>query len=147
MSDTADTPNVIDAIQRDHQQIESLLARVADRNGQDRAAAFDELAALLARHEAAEQAVVRPEIEKIDGTEAEARDSEEMKADAMLERLRAMDIDSSEFDATFGKFRTAVLSHAAHEEAEEHPKLEAGLDPEQLQDMGEEFIQAEEESA
>ncbi len=150
MSDNAisDTTTVIDLIQSEHQEIEALLARVADRGNSntDRSDAFDELAANLARHEAAEQAVVRPEIGKIDGTEAEARDAEETKADAMLEQLRSIDVGSSEFNALFDKFRSAVLRHAEHEEAEEHPKLEANLDPERLVDMGDEFVQAEEDA-
>ena len=76
MSDTASSDtNVIDLIQHDHQEIEALLARVADRGNSTRSEAFDQLAAHLARHEAAEQAVVRPEIAKIDDSEGRSREA------------------------------------------------------------------------
>ncbi len=143
---TADT-NVIDVIQNEHREIEALLAKVADANSPGRVAAFDELAEHLAKHEAAEQAVVRPEIEKIDGAEADSREAEEAKADEMLERLRALEVGSGEFDALFRTFRAAVLSHAKHEEAEEHPKLEANLDAERLEQMGDDFVQAEDDAS
>lgn len=143
MSDAEETTNVIDVIQRDHQQIEVLLARVADHHEPERDAAFDDLAALLVRHEAAEEAVVRPEVAKIDGTEAQARNNEEATADAMLARLRVIDVASPGFDSLFAEFRDAVLRHAHHEEGEEHPKLQAGLDPDKLEDMGEQFLEME----
>ena len=146
INDLSDITNVIDVIQSEHQEIEALLARVADRKNSSRSEAFDELAAHLAKHEAAEQAVVRPEIEKIDGAEAASRVAEETKADAMLERLRSMDVGSAEFNTLFDTFRGAVLRHAQHEEAEEHPKLEANLDAARLEDMGDEFVQAEEDA-
>jgi hemerythrin superfamily protein len=146
INDLSDITNVIDVIQSEHQEIEALLARVADRTNGNRSEAFDELSAHLAKHEAAEQAVVRPEIEKIDGAEAASRVAEETKADAMLERLRSMDVGSADFNTLFDKFRGAVLRHAQHEEAEEHPKLEANLDAARLEDMGDEFVQAEEDA-
>lgn len=147
MNDNADTANVIDIIQHEHQQIEALLIRVADRSDSDRSEAFDELARHLAQHEAAEQAVVRPEMAKIDDTEAASREAEEAKADAMLERLRSMDVNSAAFNTLFDTFRSAVLRHAQHEEAEEHPTLEANLDAERLEDMGDEFVQAEQDAS
>jgi hypothetical protein len=141
------SPTVIDHIQKDHREIEALLAEVADRGGTGRQAAFDELAGYLAKHEAAEQAVVRPEIDQVDAREADAREAEEARADGLLERLRSMDADSGEFDELFATFRTAVLRHAQHEESEEHPELEANVSPERLVEMGEEFARAEEDAS
>lgn len=143
INSASDTANVIEVIQHEHQEIEALLARVADPDNSTRSAAFEELALHLAKHEAAEQAVVRPEMAKIDNTEGEIREAEEAKADAMLEQLRSMDADSAEFNTLFDKFRSAVLSHAQHEESEEHPKLEANLNAGRLEDMGNKFVQAE----
>ena len=143
---TPKTINVIDVIQNDHREIEALLARVAYPSNSTRGEAFDELAEHLAKHEAAEQAVVRPEIAKIDRTEGASREAEEATADGMLARLRSMDIEHAEFNPLFEKFRDAVLNHASHEETEEHTKLEANLDPARLEDMGNEFVQAEQDA-
>ena len=144
---TADSPTVIDEIQKDHRVIEALLDRVATGAGEDRRRAFEELAQYLAKHEAAEQAVVRPEIELVDPDEAEHREAEESTADEMIERLRAMDVDSPAFDQLFARFRGAVLDHAKHEETEEHPELEANVPPERLVEMAAEFTQAEEQAS
>jgi hemerythrin superfamily protein len=148
MSDrgTATERNVIDEIRQDHRAIEQLLSRVADRNGQDRAGAFDELARYIGKHEAAEQAVVHPETNKIDSGVARGRETEESEADQMLARLRSLDVQSQEFDDRFAEFRNAVLTHAQHEEREEHPDLERDVDPERLVQMAAEFVQAEKDA-
>ena len=142
-----DSPTVIDEIQKDHREIEALLDRVSAGSGDDRRAAFEDLAQHLAMHDAAEQAVVRPEMERVDPEEAEHREAEESTADEMIERLRAMDADTPEFEALFAKFRSAVLDHATHEETEEHPELEANVSPERLVEMAEEFTQAERQAS
>jgi hemerythrin superfamily protein len=148
MSDAkGDSPTVIDQIQQDHREIEALLEEVSDRSGGGREAAFDELARYLAKHEAAEQAVVRPEMNQVDPSEADSREAEEERADRLLERLRSMDADSAEFDELFATFRSAVLRHAEHEESEELPELEANVSPERLVEMGEQFAQAEEDAS
>jgi hemerythrin superfamily protein len=143
----SDSPTVIDEIQKDHREIEALLDRVANGTGSDRGDAFEELAQYLAKHEAAEQAVVRPEMDEVDTEEAEDREAEESKADELIERLRSMDPSSTEFDELFSKFRRAVLEHATHEETEEHPELEANVSPDRLVEMAEEFTQAEEQAS
>jgi hemerythrin superfamily protein len=147
MSNTRNvSPTVIDQIQQDHREIESLLEEVADRTGSGREAAFDELARYIAKHEAAEQAVVRPEMSQVDPDEADSREGEEASADALLERLRSMDPGSAEFDELFATFRSAVLRHAQQEERVEHPELQANVSQERLIEMGEEFVKAEEDA-
>ena len=146
-SATSKSPTVVDQVQRDHRKIEALLQRVTDEAGADRTEAFDELARYLEMHEAAEQAVVRPEISKVDAAEANSRQAEESKADDQIARLRSTPADSAEFDALFAKFRSAVLQHAQQEEREEHPELEANVSPARLVEMGKEFTQAEQEAS
>ncbi|MEO5837540.1 MAG: hemerythrin domain-containing protein [Acidimicrobiales bacterium] len=144
--DTGENSDVIDEILADHAEIKRLLSEVADGRGSGRAAAFDELARIIAMHESAEQAVVHPEMEQLDDAVAEERLEEESKGDEMLERLRSMSVTDSKFDALFAKFSTAVLRHAEHEEKEEHPKLRAGVDADRLAEMADEFIAAEDEA-
>jgi hypothetical protein len=138
---------VIDEIQRDHREIETMLDRVAAGSGAERSAAFAALADHLAKHEAAEQAVVRPEMDEVDADEAEDRDAEESTADAMIAQLRGMDPDSAEFEDLFATFRQAVLEHAQHEETEEHPELEANVSTERLVEMADEFVEAENQAS
>ena len=142
-----ESSDVIDAILSDHERIKGLLSDVSDaRDGSRRNDAFDELARVIAMHEAAEQAVVHPEMEQLDEAVADERLEEETKGDELLERLRAMSVEDPTFKALFAKFSDAVLRHAEHEEKEEHPKLRAGLDPERLAEMADEFIAAEDDA-
>ena len=149
MSDTAigHESDVIDEILSDHEEIKRLLFAVADaQGGPRRAEAFDELARIITMHETAEQAVVHPEMQRLDDVVAEDRLDEESKGDEVLERLRTMTVDDPQFDALFAKFRNAVLQHADHEEREEHPKLRAGIDADRLTEMADEFVAAEDEA-
>ena len=143
-----DAPSdVVDEILLDHEEIKRLLAEVADANGGSRRAdAFDRLARVIAMHEAAEQAVVHPEMQQLDDEVAEERLEEETKGDELLERLRSMSVEDSAFEALFATFRQAVLRHAEHEEQEEHPKLRAGVDADRLVEMADEFVAAEDEA-
>ena len=96
-------------------------------------------------HETAEQAVVRPAMDNIDGSEAADRIDEESEGERVLKQLQGMTVESPEFDAVFAKFRTAVLTHASREEDEEHPRLRDHVDPSRLADMAVEFDAVEDE--
>jgi hemerythrin superfamily protein len=141
--------DVVDEILLDHEEIERLLAEVAETtDGPRRAEAFEQLARLLQMHEAAEQAVVHPEMEQLEDAEAVAEDrlTEETRADELLDRLRTMGVDDPNFDSLFGRFRDSVLRHAEQEEREEHPKLRAEVDTDRLSEMADQFVEAEDEA-
>ena len=138
--------DVIDEILSDHMEIKRLLTEVADARGAGRADAFDQLARIIAMHESAEQAVVHPEMQRLDGAVAEDRLEEETKGDELLERLRSMSVEDPAFNALFTKFSAAVQRHAEQEEQKEHPKLRAGVDAERLTEMADEFVAAEDDA-
>ncbi len=140
-------PDVIEEVLSDHQQITWYLDRVESESGDRKAEAFGQLAQYLAMHESAEQAVVHPQMERLDDDVAEGRLEEESKGDQMLARLKALGVDDPEFDELFAKFKVVVLSHAAHEEREEHPKLRAELGEDRLSELGRDFRAAEQDAA
>jgi hemerythrin superfamily protein len=140
-------PDVIEEVLADHQQITWYLDRVESETGDRKAEAFGQLAQYLAMHESAEQAVVHPQMERLDDDVAEGRLEEESEGDQMLARLKSLDVDDPEFDALFAKFKAAVLSHAEHEEREEHPKLRAELGEDRLAELGGDFRAAEQDAA
>ena len=139
---------VIDAIQRDHREVEQLLAAVSSASGQARRRAFDELAAKLRAHEAAEQKVVHPlTAEEGDADEARVLQAEESAASKALEKLEGLDVDSAQFERGFAKLRADVLAHAQEEERDEHPRLMADTPPDELERRKEQFEKAEREAA
>jgi hypothetical protein len=120
-----------------HQRIRELFAHVKGAEGKRRQQAFDELRALLAVHETAEEMVLRPISSKDAGTEVtDARNEEEREAARDLTVLEMMDVSSAEFDRMFADFERAVLDHASREEQEEFPLVRAREDQNTLLALG-----------
>jgi hemerythrin superfamily protein len=120
-----------------HQRIRELFAHVREASGEHRQQAFDELRALLAVHETAEEMVLRPISSKDAGAEvADARNEEEREATRTLTVLEMTDVSSAEFDRMFVEFEQAVLDHASHEEEDEFPLVRAREDRDTLMAMG-----------
>src|SRR3954447_1942650 len=119
-----------------HEQVRAAIDDVAKtKTPQARQEAFDILRELLARHETAEEMIVRPLTRDIAGGEAvaSARMDEENESKDVLAQLEKLDIASVEFARTFETFAQAVLAHAQSEEAYEFPLLRSGLDADKLQ--------------
>jgi len=120
-----------------HQRIRELFAHVKGASGEHKQQAFDELRALLAVHETAEEMVLRPISSKDAGAEvADARNEEEREATRTLTVLEMMDVSSAEFDQMFAEFEQAVLDHASHEEQDEFPLVRARENQDTLMAMG-----------
>jgi hypothetical protein len=108
-----------------HDEVRALLKRIPGSSGRQRQAAFDMLRELLARHETAEEMVLRPLTRAVpDGeTIAQARMDEENSAKQDLAALEKLDIDGRDFDAAFAAFGAAVSRHADAEEGVEFAAL------------------------
>jgi len=129
-----------------HERIRSAIDGVAKTTtAKTRQQAFDELRELLARHETAEEMIVRPLTRGIDTGDAiaSARMQEENKSKDMLAELEDLDIASEGFARLFEIFGQAVLSHAQNEEAFEFPLLRRHLDAEQLEKAEKQLLMAE----
>jgi hypothetical protein len=129
-----DASDVIEFLLNQHQQVRGLLDDVLAASGEERQRYFDDVREMLARHETAEEMIIRPLTRKAPGGEqvAEGRMEEENKAKEVLAGLEKMDVDSSEFTQKFSEFRQAVLDHAQAEETQEFPLLRQNNDPEAL---------------
>ena len=126
--------DVVDFLLQQHQQIKALLGDVLQNTGEDRQRHFDAARELLARHETAEEMIVRPLTRKApDGrTVADGRMAEENEAKTVLADLERRDVNSPEFEQQFTAFRLSVIDHAAAEEREEFPLLRTNTDAEAL---------------
>ena len=139
---------LVDAIQRDHREVEQMLEAVGSASGAARRRAFEQLAAKLKAHEAAEQAVVHPlAAAEGDAEEAEALRAEESAASSALKELEGLDVDSPEFERGFARLRADVLAHAEEEEHDEHPRLLRDTPDDELERRGQMFEAAERDAA
>jgi hemerythrin superfamily protein len=129
-----DAGDVIEFLQSQHQQIRGLLDDVLTASGEQRQRSFDAVRELLARHETAEEMIVRPLTRKAPGGPqvAEGRMDEETEAKEVLAGLEKLDVDSAEFTQKFTEFRRSVLEHAQAEETQEFPLLRQNDDEEAL---------------
>src|SRR4051812_44944061 len=129
-----------------HEQVRAAIDAVAKtKTAQSRQNAFDGLRELLARHETAEEMIVRPLTRGIDGGEdiASARMDEENKSKDVLAKLEKLDIASVEFARAFETFAKAVLEHAQSEETYEFPLLRRHLDGDKLETAERQLLLAE----
>lgn len=139
--------DVIELIQQDHQQVRQLFGQIETADADSRGELFHELVGELARHEAAEEAIVHPTLrDEVTNGQAIAEDvlEEENQAESLLARMEKMDPASDEFVDAFHSLRDDVLEHAEHEEREEHPKLREALSDERRQEMGQGWLKLKE---
>lgn len=129
--------DVVGILLEQHARIRDLFADVKGAEGDHKQQAFDELRALLAVHETAEEMIVRPVARETAGKqEVDARNHEEQEANKVLAALEKMDVASGEFDTRLAEFERAVVDHAEHEENEEFPAVHEGRTEDQLRRMG-----------
>jgi hypothetical protein len=129
--------DVVRTLLEQHARIRDLFVDVRNARDEHRRQAFDELRALLAVHETAEELVFRPISRRVLGEPvADARDKEEVEATRILRDLEKTDIFSKGFDECLGRLERAVSKHAEREEVEEFPAVRAGCDAAKLHAMG-----------
>lgn len=133
--------DVIDLIRQDHDEIRELFSQLEDTARKDRGGLFRHIVSELARHEAAEEAIIHPTLRDELGDEQEAGSivEEEQQAEELMAQMEDMDPASEEFLASFRQLRDDVLEHAEHEESDEHPRLRQQIDHARLQEMAEGF--------
>src|SRR4051794_27843973 len=128
--------DVIRVLLEQHARIRDLFADVKSADGEHKQQAFDELRALLAVHETAEEMVLRPATSAAGGSDvADARNGEEAEANVVLKELEKLDASSTDFDAKLAEFEKAVDEHAEAEEHEEFSLILSKCDEEQRRRM------------
>ena len=136
--------DVIRILLEQHVRIRELFVDVRSAMGGHKRQAFDELRALLAVHETAEEMVLRPVSQSAAGEDvADARNEEEAEANKVLKKLEGLDCSSAEFDETLAEFEKSVDEHAEKEETEEFPYILAECDPDKRASMGKQIRAAE----
>jgi len=129
--------DIIRLLLEQHAQIKELFQRIPTTTGPAKADLFNQLRALLAVHETAEELILRPVVkETIGEDEMEARNNEELEANKVLFELETLDVNSAEFDEALTAFQKAVDEHAEKEEQEEFPGIVRECTPEQRQMLG-----------
>jgi hypothetical protein len=131
-------PDVVEFLVHQHGRIRDLMMEVLAATGEPRKAAFRELVRLLSVHETAEEEVVHPAARRrleAGGSIIDDRLQEEHEAKELLEQLDGMDSDAPEFLPLFRRMRTAVITHAVHEQRYEFSYLRQNVSAVELAGM------------
>lgn len=129
--------DVVGILLEQHARIQELFAEVRGASGRERYDLFNELRALIAVHETAEQIVLRPNTaDRVDQSIADARIQEEVEATKALAELEHLNVDSPAFAASFAEFEKSVTEHAEAEESEEFPAIVRDYTVEERQRLG-----------
>lgn len=140
----AEAKDVIDLLIDDHNEVEELFSQLDDTPPDRREELFQKIVNELARHEAAEEAVVHPATRREAAQGDSIADSvigEEQEAEELMAEMEGMDATSDEFLQQFRQLRDDVLEHAQHEEDTEFPRLRDAVSTERLVELGEAFQQ------
>jgi hemerythrin-like domain-containing protein len=135
--------DVIRVLLEQHARIRTLFREVNSEMGEHKQQAFDELRALLAVHETAEEMILRPATSGTAKAIADARNAEENEANHVLARLEDLDVASPEFVLMFAEFEKSVDQHAEAEETQEFPIILRERSVDERQKMGARLQRAE----
>lgn len=133
--------DIIDRLTDDHTAIRALFGELESTPADQRGDLFRHIVSELARHEAAEEAVVHAATRGLPGGQhvVSAVLEEENRAEHLMAEMEGMEPRSDEFLVAFRRLRDDVLAHAEHEEAEEFPLLREHLDSDRRRRMADGF--------
>ena len=133
--------DIVDQLVDDHTGFRELFGRMETTPPDQRGDLFRSIVSELARHEAAEEAIVHAATRSLPGGESIAREvlEEEAEAEKLLARMEKLDPTGAEFLAAFATLRQDVLAHAEHEERDEFPRLREHLTADRRREMANGF--------
>jgi hemerythrin superfamily protein len=127
--------DAVEILRNDHQVIKRLLNELTDAQAPNRGRIMEQLKGVLTIHNATEENLVYPALDKAAGSKPESEHlyHETAEADVLLFELDSMlkEGDDAEFAAKAVKFQDAVLHHIDQEEQKALPLLQENTDPEQ----------------
>ncbi len=129
--------DAVEILENDHQVIKGLLTRLTGSDATNREQLLEQLKGVLTIHNATEENLVYPALNKVAGSRAESQHlyHETAEADVLLFELDSMlkEGDAVTFDAAARKFADAVRHHIEEEETKALPRLRENVDPEQAE--------------
>ncbi|WP_083289266.1 hemerythrin domain-containing protein [Jiangella alba] len=139
----SESRDVVDLIEKDHREIERLFELLRADPGQ-RDLAVTEVTALLVAHSRAEEAEVYPVARDEAGETDEVAHSQEehAEAEAILERLAAMDAHDPRYESVLRELVDSVGHHVEEEESTVLPGMRQRLSDERRAELGEAFLAA-----
>jgi len=129
--------DVIRILLEQHARIRDLFAELKAAPAAGRKDLFQDLRALLAVHETAEEMVLRPQADDDAWKHvADERNQEEREANEVLKELERLDPQTDAFLDQLTTFEKAVDAHAEAEEDQEFPRVLAACEADERRKLG-----------
>jgi hemerythrin superfamily protein len=128
--------DAVEILLNDHQVIKGLLDDLIDADEDERQGVLERLKGVLTIHNATEENLVYPALNKVAGSKLEVQHlyHETAEADTLLFELDTMikeGTDDEDVDSLAEKFAEAVRHHIEEEEGKALPRLRENADPRQ----------------
>lgn len=142
------TADVLSLIEADHRKVEQLFQEAEKANSKKLYECFTQIYTELNLHARAEELSFYPAMREYPETEGyiEEAESEHEEAETLMEQLRQMQPDSSDFKSTLKELKEAVQHHVEEEESEIFEAVRQCMDEGQLTELGEAFQRAKAQS-
>jgi len=133
--------DAVEILENDHEVIKELLDQLTSATNSKRADVLELLKGVLTIHNATEEHLVYPAINKVAGSKLESQHlyHETAEADVLFFELDSLlkEGNDDEFARKTVKFREAVLHHIDEEENKAFPRLEENADPQNAETLAE----------
>jgi Hemerythrin HHE cation binding domain len=142
-------PDVFQVLQKDHDEVKAMLARLEEGRKASSGATAEELAARKravdeviieeSKHEAAEQMYFWPAVKRLgpDGSRiAEVGLEQEGEAEAILAELDKLQPDDERFEERVNAFTAQARAHITYEEGHAWPPLRATITADEARELG-----------
>jgi hemerythrin superfamily protein len=139
MTSSETSRDVVDVLTSDHRDVTALIGEIwSVKDPMIRRDLTDTAISELVRHAVAEEMYVYPAMRKHlpDGEKAVEHDIEEhQELERTMKQLEAVDVSSTEFDATLRQLETLLADHVQDEESEQFPELRRRVPREELTEL------------
>lgn len=133
---------IFELIKSDHRKVEKLFLEIESTdNIQQIYEYFNQLYRELTIHAQAEELTLYPSLREYEDTDDLLREATEEHTEAkeLLEELKLLSPNSSDFKVKAGSLKEAVQHHVIEEETEIFDVMRGCMNDEQLEELGEEF--------
>lgn len=138
--------DIFELIKGDHRKVESLFAEIENtKSAKKLDQCFKQLCQELTVHAQVEELTFYPTMRDNEKTEELVDEAEEehVEVKILLEQLKSLDSQSSEFKDKMSQLKQAVEHHVQEEENEVLPKVQKSMSEEQLSQLAAEFQEAQ----
>lgn len=141
----AKAKDILVLIEADHREVEKLFAEIENAKGAKKAQEiFNQIYKELNLHTKAEELVLYPAMQEYEETQEyiEEAEQEHNSAKILLEEMKALSPNDSEFKDKMQQLKEAVMHHVEEEEEEVFEAVRDCMDDKELQELGQEFQDA-----